>query len=261
MDIDLESGLSSAWANVATFIPKLLAALLILIVGYFVAKLLAKVLNTVLERVGFDRAVERGGFKRALARSKYDPSDIVAKLAFWTVFLIVLQMAFGVFGANPVSDLLRGVIAYLPNVLVAIVILVIAGAIAKVVTDLLSSTLGGLSMGPVLAKGAGVAVLVFGAFAALNQLQIAPAIVNGLFYAVLAVVVGSAIVAIGGGGIPVARRYLERAAGAAEDKGSQARQQVRQQQAQETAGLDPTTDLGDQRFDGAPTAARSQRRR
>jgi hypothetical protein len=260
MNIDLERGLSSAWANVATFVPKLLAALLILIVGYFVAKFVAKLLDTVLERVGFDRAVERGGFKRALARSKYDPSDIVAKLAFWTTFLIVLQMAFGIFGANPVSDLLRGVIAYLPNVLVAIVILVIAGAIAKFVTELLASTLGGLSAGPLLAKGAGIAVLLFGAFAALNQLRIAPAIVNGLFYAVLAVVVGSAIVAIGGGGIPVARRYLERAAGAAEEKGGEARQQVRQQRAQETAGLDPTADLRNQRFDGAPEASRSQRR-
>jgi hypothetical protein len=263
MNIDLQSGLNSAWANVAAFVPKLVAALLILIVGYFVAKLVAKVLNTVLERVGFDRAVERGGLKQALARSKYDPSDIVAKLAFWTIFLIVLQMAFGVFGANPVSDLLTGVIAYLPNVLVAIVILVIAGAIAKVVTDLLSSTLGGLSAGPALAKGAGIAVLVFGAFAALNQLRIAPAVVNGLFYAVLAVVVGSAIVAIGGGGIPVARRYLERAAGAAEEKGGVAGQQVQQQRAQEATSPDRTANLADQRFegDGATTVSRSQRRR
>ena len=77
--------------------------------------------------------MERGGIKQALARSKYDPSDIIAKLAFWLIFLVALQIAFGVFGPNPISDL-QGLIAYLPNVLVAIVIIVVAAAIAKAAT-------------------------------------------------------------------------------------------------------------------------------
>ena len=129
--VDFQGGIQDAWSSVAAFVPKLVAALVILIVGYFIAKLIARILNTILERVGFDRAVERGGIKQALAQSKYDASDIVAKLAFWTIFLLVLQLAFGVFGPNPVSDLLKGLIAYLPNVLVAILILVIAAALAR----------------------------------------------------------------------------------------------------------------------------------
>ena len=55
--------------------------LLIILIGYLLAKVVASVLDKVLERVGFDRAVERGGLKQALAKGKYDPSDIVAKLA------------------------------------------------------------------------------------------------------------------------------------------------------------------------------------
>ena len=102
------------------------------------------------------------GIKQALARSKYDPSDIIAKLAFWLIFLVALQIAFGVFGPNPISDLLQGLIAYLPNVLVAIVIIVVAAAIAKAATDLLSNLLSSVSGGQVMAKGAGIAVLVFG---------------------------------------------------------------------------------------------------
>jgi hypothetical protein len=162
-----------------------------------------------LERVGFDTAVERGGVKKALARSKYDASDLVSKVVFYGLFLLVLQMAFGVFRANPVSDLIASVIAYLPKVFVAIVIVVVASAIAAGVKELVGSALGGLSYGRTLATAASVAILVIGGFAALSQLEIAPAIVNGLFYGILAIVVGSAIVAIGGSGIQPLRSRWE----------------------------------------------------
>jgi hypothetical protein len=216
--IDFQGGLEDAWSRVATFVPKLAAALVILIVGYFVAKLISRVINRVLERVGFDRAVERGGIRQALARSKYEPSDILAIIVFWAIMLFVLQLAFGLFGPNPISDLLRGLIAYLPNVFAAVLIVVIAAALARVVTDLLSSVLAGVQGGQLMARGAGIAILVFGAFAALDQLRIAPRIVAGLWYAVLAIVVGSAVVAVGGGGIRTMQRYWERTAGRVEER-------------------------------------------
>jgi len=226
--VDFQAGISDAWSNVITFVPKLAAALLVLLVGYLVARVVAGLLNKVLERVGFDRAVERGGIKQALARSKYDPSDIIAKVVFWLILLVTLQLAFGLFGPNPISDLLKGLIAYLPNVLVAILIVVIAAAIAKAVTDLLTSLLAGVSGGQLMAKGAGIAILVFAAFAALDQLKIAPRIVTGLWYAILAIVVGSAVVAIGGGGIKTMQRYWERATTKAEQRGPELTQQARQ---------------------------------
>jgi Conserved TM helix len=230
--VDYQAGIENAWSNVATFLPKLAAALLILVVGYFVAKLIARILDRVLERVGFDRMVERGGLRQALARSKYDPSDILAKVAFWAVMLFVLQLAFGVFGSNPISELLRGLIAYLPNIFVAILIVVIAAAIAKAATDLLSSLLSGMQGGQLLARGAGIAILVFAAFAALDQLQVAPRIVTGLWYAILAAVVGSVIVAVGGGGIRTMQRYWDRMAGKAEERGPELRQQAQASAAQ-----------------------------
>jgi hypothetical protein len=225
--VDFQGGIENAWSNVATFVPKLLAALVILLVGYLVAKLISRILDRILERVGFDRAVERGGLRQALARSKYDPSDILAKLVYWTIMLFVLQLAFGVFGANPISDLLRGLIAYLPNIFVAILIIVIAAAVAKAVTDLLSNLLGAMQGGQLIARGAGIAILVFAAFAALDQLQIAPRIVTGLWYAILAAVVGSVIVAVGGGGIRTMQRYWEQTASRAEQRGPQLRDQAR----------------------------------
>jgi hypothetical protein len=222
--IDIQGGLSEAWQRIAVFVPKLLGFLAILIIGYFIAKLLARIVDGLLERVGFDRWVERGALATALQRSKFDASDIMATIVFWGVFLLVLQLAFGVFGPNPVSALLAGLIAYLPNVFAAVLILVITAAIAKVASELLGATLGGVSGGEWIARGAGVAILVVGIFAALNQLDIAPAIVNGLFYAILAIIVGSAIVAVGGGGIQTMRRYWERASTSVEAKGREVSQ-------------------------------------
>lgn len=219
--IEWEQGLNDAWTRIASFVPKLLGFFAILIIGYFVAKALARIADSLLERIGFDGWVERGSLKAAMERSKFDPSDVVAVIVFWSIFLIALQLAFGIFGDNPVSDLITGIIAYLPNVLVAIVILVIAAAVAKVVTEILGATLGAVQGGQWMARGAGMAILVIGVFAALNQLEIAPEIVNGLFYAILVAVVGSTIVAVGGGGIRTMQRYWERTSENLERTGSE----------------------------------------
>jgi hypothetical protein len=220
---EFKQGIGDAWTDVATFLPKLVGFLLILIVGYFIAKVLARILSSILERVGFDRAVERGGIKKALEKSKYDASDILSKIVFYVGMLFVLQLAFGVFGPNPISDLIKGVIAYLPNVFVAIVIIVIGAAIGAAVKEIVEASLGGLSYGRTLAFAAGSAVLVIAVFAALDQLEIAPTIVTGLFLAMLAIVVGSAVVAIGGGGISTMARYWERASQRLEQEGSSMR--------------------------------------
>ena len=232
-DIDIESGLQSAWQHVATIVPKLLGFFLILLIGWFLAKALSKLTNSLLERVGVDNWVERGSLKQAFARNNTDASDLVAVLVFWTVFLITLQLAFGIWGPNPISDLLHGLIAYIPRIVVAVIILVIAAAVARVLTDVLRPMLGAVEGGDWIARAAGIAVLVIGVFAALDELQIAPAIVVGLFYALLAVIVGSLIVAFGGGGIPVAREYLQRWRVRGEAKAAEIRSNVNTEAATE----------------------------
>ena len=144
--------------------------------------------------------------------------------------LLVFTGAFAVFGAqNPISQYLRSVVEYLPRVFVAIAIIVVAGYVGRAVRDLAAGALHNVDRGQTMAKGAGIAVMVLGGFAALNQLQIAPSIVNGLFYAILAVVAGSAIVAIGGGGIGPMRgqweKWLGRSAQAAVDLRAQQQHQ------------------------------------
>ncbi|WP_347405364.1 hypothetical protein [Micromonospora sp. WMMD980] len=188
-----------AFRSVMLFLPKAVAFVAILVVGWLIAKAVLKLVDKVLERVHFDRAVERGGIKTALARSKYDASDLVAKLAYYAVLLVTLQLAFGIWGPNPISDLIAGVVAWLPRAFVAIVIVVVAAAIARAVKDIISSALGGLSYGRVLANLASVFILGLGVIAALNQIGVATAVTTPVLIAVLATVGGILVVGVGGG--------------------------------------------------------------
>ncbi|MBW3601994.1 MAG: hypothetical protein KY434_04745 [Actinobacteria bacterium] len=220
------SGLQRGVATAARILPQLVSFVVILVVGYLAARLISRLTARLLERVGFDRAVERGGVRRALQNTQYDPSDLLAKLVFYAIMLFVLQLAFGVFGDNPISDLLFGIIAFLPLVFVAVVIVVVAAAIAAGVREIVRAALGGLSYGRLLADVASGVILAIGLFAALNQLRIAPAIVNGLFYALLAIVVGVTIVAVGGGGIAPMRDRWQRALDRIDDEAPRIREKA-----------------------------------
>ena len=197
--VDWQGGVSDAWATVADFVPRLLFFVVILVIGFLIASALAKLTNTVLERVGFDRAVERGGVKKALEQSKYDASDIVAKLVKYAIMLLTLVVAFNVFGPNPISALLQDVVAFLPNLIVAIIIIVVASAIAKMVKDLVSGALGGLSYGNVIATIASVFILFLGVVAALNQVGVATTVTTPVLVTILATIGGVIVVGVGGG--------------------------------------------------------------
>jgi hypothetical protein len=196
--VNFGTGISNAFSNVATFIPKFIVFLIILIAGYFIAKALAKLVARVLTRLGFDQLAERGGIKTALAHSKYDASGILAKIVYYAILLFVLDVAFGVFGSNPISGFLHGVIAYLPLLFIAVVIIVVTAAIAAAVRNMIENSLSGMPYANVLGNLAWGFILALGIIAALNQLHIAQNVLNAVLYAALA---GIAIVAVGGGGI------------------------------------------------------------
>ena len=207
--------LQDGLAAVIAFVPALILFLVILIVGVMIAKLIGKAVNKGLEKVGFDAAVERGGIKKALDRSKFDASDIIAKLVYYSLVLFVLQLAFGVFGPNPISDLLTEVITFLPALIVAIIIVVVASAIAAAVKTLIQDSLAGLSYGHILATMASAFILFLGIVAALNQIGVATTVTTPILIAVLATISGVIIVGAGGGLIkPMQARwegYLNRA--------------------------------------------------
>ncbi|BCL16810.1 mechanosensitive ion channel family protein [Micromonospora sagamiensis] len=214
--VDIGDALTDMWRSVLLFVPRAIAFIAILVVGWLIARAVLKIVDTVLERVGFDRAVERGGVKRALERTRYDASDILARLAYYAVLLFTLQFAFGVWGPNAISDLISGVVAWLPRAFIAIVIVVVAAAIANAVKDLVSGALGGLSYGKILADLTAIFILALGVIAALNQVGIATTVTTPVLIAVLATVAGILIIGVGGGLVKPMQsrwdRWLDRAA-------------------------------------------------
>jgi hypothetical protein len=232
--IDVEGPVTDGFRTVATFVPKLIGFLVILLVGYFIAKLVAKVVDAVLEKVGFDKAVERGGVKQALAKSQYDASDIVAKIAFWFIFISAISMALGVLDISALSAPIASLLALLPKILVALVIVVVGAAIAAAAKKFISSVLGGLSYGNAVATGVSVTVMVLFAKAALDEIGIATNVTNALLYTALATIAGVAIVGVGGGLIkPMQHRWEDTLNKASQEKDNM-KAQVQQSKAQQS---------------------------
>ncbi|TQM80026.1 putative transporter (transmembrane protein) [Saccharothrix saharensis] len=215
-----------ALRSVVTFVPKLVGFLVVLLIGWIVARLLRTAVNKVLERVHFDRAVQRGGIGDALARSKFDASGLVAQIVYYAVLLIALQIAFGVFGPNPVSTLLTEIVAWLPRAIVAIIIIVVAAAIARAVQDITSRALGGLSYGPTLGKVASWFIIALGVIAALNQIGVATTVTTPILITILATVGGIMVVGVGGGLIKPMQQRWEGWLTKAENEAPQAKAQA-----------------------------------
>ncbi len=206
--LDLETPVREGLTSFATFIPKLLGFLLILLIGYVVAKAVAKVVDRLLERAGFDRAVEKGGIKKALAKSSYDASDIVAKLVFFAIFIPVLSMAFGVLDITALEQPLAAFMALIPKIIVAIVLVVIGAVLAGAAKGFIRNALGGLSYGPALGTAAAVLIMFGFIKSALDQVGVATDVTGPVLYALLATVAGIAIVGVGGGLIkPMQHRW------------------------------------------------------
>jgi Conserved TM helix len=222
-------------SNVVNVAVKVLIFLAIMLLGWLVARWLRKWLASLLERVGFDRAADRGGLNRMLGN--YRASDLTARLIVFAFLLFVLQLAFGIFGPNPVSALIAGVIAWLPKLFVAVVIVVVAAAVAGWVHDLIAQGLGGLSYGRTIATIAQGLVLGLGIIAALNQIGVASSVTIPLLVAVLATIAGIAIVGVGGGLIRPMQHRWERMLNRAETEGTLAAEKMRSQRAS-TRGTD-----------------------
>lgn len=196
------------WRSILLVVPKLLVFLAVLVIGYLVARLLRTAVAKGLRKAGFDRAVSRGPGARLFREGQIGAGDLCAKIVFYGVLLLAMQLAFGIWGPNPVGDLLTRLIEWLPRIFVAIVIIVVVSAIAGAVHDLIASVLGGLAYGRLLARAASVVIVTLGVIASLDQVQIATSVTQPLLVAVLATVAGVLIVGVGGGLIkPMQERW------------------------------------------------------
>jgi len=189
--IDFTQPFEDAFSKLLSFIPNLLGALVILVVGYFVAKVLGKLVGTLLGRVGFDQWMERAGVSGVLQRSGtgLTASAMLGKVVFWFVFLISFTMFASALGVPEISNFMSDMLAYIPRIFAAIVIVCLAALFA----NFLAAIIRGATGNDTLAKIGKYAVLVYAAFAALTQLGIAVQLTGNT----LLIVLGGGALALG----------------------------------------------------------------
>jgi mechanosensitive ion channel-like protein len=204
---------STALSLIFEFIPKLIAFLVILLVGWLVAKALGKLVTVLLRKVGFDNFSNRIGLTRFEQRMgiRLDPADFLGQIVYWFILLIFLVPALEALGLTSVNSILYALLAYIPNVFVAIVILFFGTLLATVVADVIRGATATARIGNpnVFAEISRWAIILFATLMALTQLEIATALVVELFGAI---VFGTALafgLAFGLGGRDAAKRLIE----------------------------------------------------
>lgn len=209
------TSLTNALMLVFSFVPKLIGFLVILLIGWLIAAALEKGLTFLLRRIGFDRMATRIGLNRFEQRMnvRMDAAGILGKIVFWFVFLVFLVPAVDTLGLTTVSNLLGQIINYIPNVFVAILVLFLGTLAATFVADIVrGATTNRTNIGNpnVYANIARYAILGFAALIALEQLQIAPSLLNILFTAIVGALALAFALAFGLGGREFAQRWLAR---------------------------------------------------
>ena len=191
------------------WVPALLGAIAVLIIGYFVAKLVAKLVYRATYRAGLDRALDRGPGGNIIGKITAHPSRLLGTIAFWAIFLSAVSLAASVLHIKALTAFVGAVWAYLPNVIAALAIFVVAGLIATAASRLAGRLLGDTAIGRVVSTGVPILVMTIATFMILDQLKIAHNIVVITYAALLgAIALGSAL-AFGLGGRTVAERILE----------------------------------------------------
>jgi len=200
--IHVAQSLQRALDGLLGFIPNLLGFFLILIVGFLIARVVKGFVTKLLQKARLDHALHSGQTGRYVERLAPDasPSALIGAVVFWLIFLFVLSAAIGALKIPAVTGFMNTVLGYLPNVIAAVIIFVVAGAIAAAVGTAAAKLMGDTPTGKVVGTAVPALVMGIAVFMILNQLKIAPAIVEITYIALLGSVALGAALAFGLGG-------------------------------------------------------------
>jgi hypothetical protein len=204
--------LSNALNTFLAAIPQVIGALLIILIGWIVAGILARIVTEVLRRAGADRLfAEHGGEVYGAQSRKIQPSVVAGELVKWLIRIVFLVAAANVLGLTQVSELLNDVLLWIPNLIVAAIILLLAPLLARFVRGAIEVGAGqmGFSNAPLLGRIAEIAIVAFAVVIAINQIGIAANLVNTLFIGVVAALAIAFGLAFGLGGRDVAAQLTQ----------------------------------------------------
>jgi len=199
--------------KIMAYLPTLLGALIILIVGWIVAKAIKRIVDWVLKAVRFDTLADKSGISEILRKGdlKISAREVVSGIVYWLVVIMVLVMAVDALGLPKASDVLASLFAYVPKVIAALLVLVVAMFLASFVSGIVHTAAGNANL-PKPEIFAGIsrwAIIIFAVTISLEQLGIAPLLVTATFNIILGGICLALALAFGLGGKDAAARYLD----------------------------------------------------
>lgn len=164
-------------------IPALLGALVIVFAGYLLAKVLERLVDKGLKRIGLNNMLARGGVLEAVERSgaHFNPTRVISNLVFWLVMFSVILVAANALGLDSLASTFGELVSYIPSIIAAIVIILVGILLGQFVGGLIAASAGALHGGRALARIGSGAVILLAVFMALQELEIATEIVSTAF--------------------------------------------------------------------------------
>ena len=206
--------LQSVWLGVANFVPNLVIALIIFAIGWILAALIEKLVEHLFKALKVDAALKTAGLEDVVKRAGHNLNSglFVGALVKWFIIVVFLIASFDVLGLYRVTEFLNEVVNYLPQVIVAVLILMVAIVVANAMEHIViaSSKAANIKSADHLGKLTRWAIWIFALLTALYNLGVAPAIIQTVITAIFA---GGALaigLAFGLGGKEVAQRLIEK---------------------------------------------------
>ena len=188
------------------FVPALVGALLLLFVGKIVSGFIAGLFKKLLDAIKFDRVIDRSGLGTYVERAGYpDSSALLAKIVGWIIMLVFVQLAVTTLGIDSIEELVTTFISWIPNVIIAIILIVITGAAANIARDVLSPSVANINAGSLILRVVNAMIWITGGLLAFNQLGFGEELVQQLWNALTSGLVAIIVIKFGIGGIWAAR--------------------------------------------------------
>ncbi len=226
--MSITDSLLSGLTEFFSYLPAVLGAIVVLVVGFFIAKIIKGIVSKLLQKAKVDEKLHDGQSGEYVERFVPGASaaDFIGKVFQYVVMVFVLVAAVSVLQIPAVTDFMNLVLAYLPNVIAALFIFMVAVAIAGAVGGLVHRTMGDTPTGKVVRAAAPTLVMAIAVFMILTQLNIAPVIVTATYVALIgALALGSAI-AFGLGGREAAADMLNSGYRKAQEQREQVRRDL-----------------------------------
>jgi len=205
--------LQDIWADFIDFIPNLLGAIIVFLIGWIIAVAIGKLIAEILKRAQFNRIFEGGEWKKALQKAdiKVDASAFIGAIIKWVLLIVFLIVAIQILGFSQLKDFFNEVLSYLPNVIVAAFMFVVAVIIADILEKVVRAAVEGSKMGYGGVVGMIVkwSIWISAIFAILLQLGIAEALITTIVQGIVALIVIAGGIAFGLGGKDVAGEILQ----------------------------------------------------